>query len=215
MFQQTIKSALIPNDRSEEVGEDYIYAIDGYQFDADQMWQDFQSMTKAADIDTRFTMQLNLRCRQKSIDKGMSNKDLFFDFSGSLAPFKNGGTFVEEKEFTVLHPLVKGTYTETVINQIINEYPDITTLGRIRWMWMCPKTVYSMHKDPDWYRLHIPVQRNKNSFFICEQKYFEMPDLGRLYVIHPQCVHTAINSDLKDTRLHLLFDSPEDFKSLY
>ncbi len=205
MAQNIIKNKLIEN--SSELGRDFVYEIAGEKYDAAKLYEEFLSITSSENLDWHKVTQFNLQVRGTSVAAGMSNRELFSDFAGSLAPHKNGGTRLTESEFDTIHPILSGTYTEQVINDIKSKYSGI---GRIRWLMLQPKTCYSMHKDPDWYRLHIPIKTNTSCFFIVDEAYFQTQEEGKLYVIHPQWPHTAANSNLYTERLHIVFDTAED-----
>ena len=189
------------------LGNDYIYKIAGWEFDAQRLYDEFIQITTANHVPWQSFGQFCLTVRSEAIKEGKSDKELFFDFNGSLAAIKNHIKTVYESEFDTIHPLLAGTYTEEVLKQVMAKYPNV---GRVRWLMLKPKTCYSMHMDPDWYRLHIPVKTNPKSFFIVDEQYFTMPEVGKMYAIHPQPNHTAVNANLHEERLHIVFDSSEE-----
>ena len=202
------KAALVQQEEKDSLnGQDFIYKISDVQYDQARLYQEFLDITAKTGCDWRKLGQYNLHVRSASIAAGMSDRDLFFDFNGSLAGFKNGVGTVKESEFDTIHPILAGTYTEEVIKDIMSKYSGI---GRIRWLMLQTKTCYSLHRDPDWYRLHIPIKTNVKSFFIVDEKFFTMPEAGALYVIHPQWDHTAVNANLHEERLHIVFDTAEE-----
>jgi hypothetical protein len=147
----------------EEVGEDYIYQLADFQFDHERISSEFIEIAKDVGIgDIGIANQYNFKVQSEAVKSGMSFKDLFFDFSGSLASRRNGIRAVSEREFDMIHPVLHGTYIEEVIEQINRLSP--VQIGRIRWLSLDYKTCYSMHRDPDWYRLHIPIKTVKSSF---------------------------------------------------
>ena len=206
MAVQIIKPEIIKTD--EELKTDFIYKLNNFQFDAKRLYDEHIKITKSFGIDPLKMGQQNLHVRSSAIDEGKSEKELFSDFSGSLAGAKNHIRDVKESEFDTIHPALEGTYTKEVIEEVMSF--SFAKVGRVRWLTLSPKTCYSMHKDPDWYRLHIPLKTNEKSFFIVDEKYFTMPETGSLYVIHPQPLHLAANSSLHEERLHLVFDTAEE-----
>lgn len=193
---------------AEELQSDFIYKLSGFKFDHKRLYDEHVSITRKFGIDPLKFGQQNLHVRAGAIDEGKTEKELFFDFSGSLAGSKNHIRTVKEHEFDTIHPALAGTYTEEVLKEVLSfSYQKV---GRIRWLTLSPKTCYSMHKDPDWYRLHIPLKTHDKAFFIVDEKYFTMPEEGSLYVIHPQPLHLAANSALHDDRLHIVFDTAEE-----
>ena len=209
MAKNIVKPALVEVSEKETLGRDFIYQLENFKFDQERLYSEFLEITAAALCDWRTQGQFNLRVRSTSVNAGMSAKELFSDFAGSLAPHKNGGTRLTESEFDMIHPALQGTYTGEVLSEIISKFPGI---GRIRWLMLQPKTCYSMHPDPDWYRLHIPVKTNPSCFFIVDEEYFQMVEEGGLFVIHPQWLHTAVNSNLYTERLHIVFDTAEEIQ---
>jgi hypothetical protein len=208
MVDQIKKPALVETD--EALGQDYIYQLEGFKFDQQRLIQDYIEITDKLGIDRSKHGQFNLHVRGEAIADGLSDAELFFDFSGSLNAQKNHRRNVSESEFDTIHPILAGTYTEEVMKQIFAF--SYITVGRVRWLLLNPKTCYSMHRDPDWYRLHIPLKTTEKNFFIVNEKYFTMPEEGGLYVIHPQEPHTAVNSELFETRLHLVFDTADELQ---
>lgn len=192
----------------DKLNGDFIYQISGISFDHDRLLNDFFEITKNSGINHTDFNQYNLHVRSQAVKEGLTNKELFFDFSGSLASKRNGIRAVSEHEFDTIHPAIIGSYTHEVILSIMELSP--TKIGRIRWLGLDYKTCYSMHKDPDWYRLHIPIKTTEHSFFIVDQKFYTMEQAGGLYVIHPQWPHTAVNATLFDRRIHLVFDTIEE-----
>ena len=201
------KPALVPIEQKSTLNGDFIYKISGVQYDQDKLYQEFLEITEKTGCDWRKIGQYNLHVRSEAIAEGKTDKELFLDFNGSLGGEKNKIRTVKESEFDTIHPILAGTYTETVLKDILGQHPGV---GRIRWLMLQPKTCYSMHRDPDWYRLHIPIKTSEKSFFIVDEKYFNMPECGALYVIHPQPDHTAVNANLREERLHIVFDTAEE-----
>lgn len=206
MATQIEKPEICKNE--DEVNGDFIYKIAGMEFDGERLFQEFNEITDKFNIDRTKRGQFNLHVRDQAIAAGMSHLDLFFDFSGSLSVTKNHMRNAEEFEFNTIHPALDGTYTKEVIEKVLAFSPN--PVGRIRWLALGPKSCYSMHDDPDWYRLHIPMKTNGKAFFVVGEKYYTMPETGSLYVIHPRALHTAVNSALFDTRLHMVFDTAEE-----
>lgn len=206
MATQIIKSAIVKE--GEALESDFIYQLYGFKFDSKKLFDEYVQITDKFGIDRNSFCQQNLHVRSDAVRSGTTEKDLFFDFCGSLNQKKNHVRNVDESEFDTIHPAIAGTYTEEVIKTIL-EFSYLK-VGRIRWLNLNPKTCYSMHKDPDWYRLHIPIDTHEKAFFIVDEKYFTMPEEGGLYVIHPRPYHLAANSDLFKTRLHLVFDTAKE-----
>jgi len=208
MTTQIEKSEIVKS--KEELGRDFIYKISGFAFDAAKIYQDYINLTDKLGIQRSKFGQLNLHVRGSAIEEGQTPTQLLLDFSGSLSGVKNKIRTVREHEFDTIHPSLDGTYTKEVIEQVMKY--SYARVGRVRFLLLNPKTCYSMHRDPDWYRLHIPLKTNEKSFFIVDEKFFTMPEVGSLYAIHPQDPHLAANSDLHEDRLHLVFDTAEEIE---
>lgn len=205
MFQIE-KEEIVKNE--DALNGDFIYKLAGFQFDAAQLLKDYQFLIEKHGVPKQKQGQLNCHVRSDAVKSGMSYADLFSDFCGSLAKEKNHTRTVAESEFDTIHPALEGMYIAEVIQKVLDY--SYQRVGRVRLLNLDPKSCYSMHKDPDWYRLHIPIKTSPKNFFIVDEKYYTMPDVGGLYVIHPQPLHTAVNSELFENRLHLVFDTAEE-----
>ncbi len=80
-------------------------------------------------------------------------------------------------------------------------------IGRIRFMRLKPKTCLSYHVDYDPFRLHIPVIKDKKSFFVVNDQVCRMPNKGQLYFLRTNVFHTAVNASLTNERVHLVFNT--------
>ena len=105
---------------------------------------------------------------------------------------------LDEKDFNVICDLFKGTYLETVINLLNEEYG----VYRGRFMYMRYKTCLSFHTD-DSYRIHIPLITNSNCFMVINDQLHRM-DENLIYIVDTTLRHTAVNAGITD-RLHLVF----------
>lgn len=102
---------------------------------------------------------------------------------------------------------VSGTeYLQEVAKQI----PNIRDVGRVRMLTMTPKTTYSLHHDPDLYRVHIPLVTNVDSFLFVKGKMYHLP-LGYAYLVQVQFHHLALNAG-NENRIHVVFDYCEDIE---
>ncbi len=110
----------------------------------------------------------------------------------------------EKEKFTHLHPAVKNTYFEFVINKV-REFSE-KPIGRIRLMMLRSKTCYSWHKDDDLIRYHVPIITNPRCFIVTEHGLYTMETEGKLYSLVSTAMHTAMNAS-QDDRVHLLFDT--------
>jgi hypothetical protein len=110
-------------------------------------------------------------------------------------------------------------FTELVENQnnpifdIIKSVEDIAysnfklSIGRIRFMTLTSRTCLSYHRDLESIRFHIPITTNSNCFFIVDDQVFKMHEVGRLYTMRVDKMHTAVNADKEASRVHLVFST--------
>lgn len=82
---------------------------------------------------------------------------------------------------------------------------NIPDEGRVRIMMMTPRSTYSLHCDPDIWRLHIPLVTSPNAFMFVDQKLWHLP-IGNAYLVHVGDYHLALNTGLEN-RIHLVFDN--------
>lgn len=109
-----------------------------------------------------------------------------------------------------------GTYLEEVINRV-KEICDENdwVIERVRVLRIDPLHAYTYHRDEGEFRYHIPLKTNENSIFIVGGVVESMPEIGRLYRFDTNQLHTAMNADQNETRMHLLFDIEQKAKSLF
>jgi aspartyl/asparaginyl beta-hydroxylase (cupin superfamily) len=79
-------------------------------------------------------------------------------------------------------------------------------IGRIRFMRLKPKTCLTLHRDPDEFRYHIPLETGFNCFFVVGEQIYRMPTLGETYLLDTRDVHTAVNAS-NHNRIHIVFDT--------
>ncbi len=81
---------------------------------------------------------------------------------------------------------------------------NIRDQGRVRILMMPPKTTYSLHHDPDLWRVHIPLITNPDCFMFVEGKMWHLP-AGSAYLTRVEYHHLAINAS-NENRIHIVFD---------
>lgn len=136
-------------------------------------------------------------------------KQQFEDGVGSLLDYDQD--MQSESHFTVLNELLRGTYTERLYQSIV-DFAKPKMIGRVRYMLIEPKTCYTLHRDLDEHRFHIPLITNSKCFFISENipghlaapEY--MPVEGQVYLFNTEMFHTAVNAS-KEPRLHIVFST--------
>jgi hypothetical protein len=100
----------------------------------------------------------------------------------------------KELEYDQINPIFSGTLFE----KIIQEYD----LKRSRFMWLGPKSCYSMHRDKTG-RLHVPLISNNQCFMIFKKGIIQYLHPGYIYSVDTKNIHTAINGS-PEWRLHFI-----------
>lgn len=80
----------------------------------------------------------------------------------------------------------------------------ISVVGRVRMLMMLPKTTYSLHHDPDLWRVHIPLVTNPQALMFVHGRMWHLP-VGRAYLVHVGHDHLALNAGAL-ARIHVVFD---------
>jgi len=105
-----------------------------------------------------------------------------------------GKNYCNEKSYSELNPLYKGT----VFEEIINKYKLIRT----RFLWVGPNTCYSMHQDSS-PRIHIPIITNRECYFVFKKGLIQHMPAGAAYWTDTRHFHTFMNCS-SEPRLHLV-----------
>jgi hypothetical protein len=70
-----------------------------------------------------------------------------------------------------------------------------------------PKQCLSYHKDDVGVRFHLVVSTHPEAFFIVQDIVYRMPEAGSLYTLRTDVMHTAVNANLNQPRIHLTFSA--------
>ena len=105
---------------------------------------------------------------------------------------------VDEGAFSELADEFKGTYFETIHQELTKRYP----IGRMRVLMKEPLTSNSWHRDPE-PRIHIPIHTNPGSIFIINHHVTHLPADGHAYFTDTRGYHTAVNGG-ETNRVHLV-----------
>lgn len=174
-------------------------------FDHERLLRDYANACMALNT---FTTQLNVVCPENIADV----KDQLVFMAGTNWDYEKNEMKVPEQAFTKTCDVFSKTYTESVIEQIREDY----TIGRVRFLVLNPKTTYTWHKDLEEIRLHIPLKTSMGAFFIWLDREPEdrivcqrMRHVGHLYSFKTTNWHTAVNADTA-TRIHLVVNVLED-----
>jgi hypothetical protein len=92
----------------------------------------------------------------------------------------------------------------TELLQSVAKSFNIRDVGRVRMLTMSPRTTYSLHHDPDLWRVHIPLVTNPDAFMFVDGKMWHMP-LGNAYLVKVEHHHLAVNAG-NENRIHIVFD---------
>lgn len=90
-----------------------------------------------------------------------------------------------------------------VLQDIVKQY-KMRDVGRVRMLTMKPKTTYSLHHDPDLWRVHIPLITNPDAFMFVDGKMWHLP-VGNAYLVKVEHHHLAVNAG-NENRIHIVFD---------
>ena len=137
-------------------------------------------------------------------------REPFVDGCGMAYDAETGQQLFLESEFTELVPGLPES-----IKKVIEEVRAFTkqnynkNIGRVRFIRLKFKTCLSYHTDYDEFRLHIPVKKDKKSFFIVDDLVFRMPVKGQLYFLRTNVPHTAVNASYSNDRIHLVFNTAD------
>jgi hypothetical protein len=177
-----------------------------YHFDIEQIKNELEQIIPTyKDI-----KQINLKCHNSLETEPFQTR--YTAFGGSIKLRKNKIQDVLEKDFTLCSEF-QNTYIEKIINQISALSNELygREIGRVRVASLFPKDVYSYHFDEDPFRFHIPIQTNKNAMFLINDLVRRMPEVGMLYKLKTDELHSALNLDFDKSRTHILFSTvPND-----
>lgn len=68
-----------------------------------------------------------------------------------------------------------------------------------------PKSCLSYHRDDATMRFHIPLDTTWQAFFVVQDQVHRMPEVGTLYSLTTNVLHTAVNANLNKPRIHFTF----------
>lgn len=92
----------------------------------------------------------------------------------------------------------------TEILQQVASSLGVRNQGRVRMLMMTPRSTYSLHHDPDKWRVHIPLVTNIDSFLFVAGKMWHLP-IGNAYLVKVEDYHLALNAG-SENRIHIVFD---------
>ena len=105
---------------------------------------------------------------------------------------------IDESAFTELVDVFKGTYFETIHQELTARFP----IGRVRILEKDSFNCNSWHRDPE-PRLHIPIYTNPGALIIVNNHCTHLPADGSVYFTDTRGYHTALNGGVKP-RVHLV-----------
>lgn len=169
-------------------------------FDAQKIWQQ---------LPLKLLQGQDFKQNQQLALTHALGRESWFEAVGSLYDYQKREFIKSTNEFTVLNKFFHGSYLEAVWEEVI-ALASLTgvKIGRVRLMYLPPKSCYSLHADLEEFRYHIPLKTNPQVFFVNDFKVDFMPEVGRLYIFRTRQAHTAVNASFED-RFHLVFDTYE------
>jgi|688.fasta_scaffold621830_2 hypothetical protein len=157
------------------------------------------SIIEPIDVNSILLEYFKLENKLQWANGGNQNKQSGLQYRNDEDPFISAtGKLIQginEYEYSILNPIVKDTIFETLINKY--------KLVRTRFMWVGPRSCYSIHADQN-DRVHIPIITNKDSMFLFPEN-FELIHLpvGNVYKVFTTKFHSFCNFS-KFHRLHLV-----------
>lgn len=76
--------------------------------------------------------------------------------------------------------------------------------------YLAPKTCLSYHQDDAGVRFHLVLQTHWSAFFVVQDTVYRMPEVGALYSLKTNVMHTAVNADIARPRIHFTFSGYKD-----
>ena len=148
----------------------------------------------------RFRPQQHQICvtgTDKNSDPQQGAGSLVYDWSNNAkTPITNR---LREDQFTEFLDVFKDDYVKTVYDQLSEHW----RIGRLRFMYLRPKTALSWHRDTT-ARLHIPIVTDSDrTALVVENTVIRMPADGKAYYVDTTRFHTAFNAGDK-MRIHLV-----------
>jgi hypothetical protein len=199
-MQGIIQSQIDIHSVAEFRGNEHIIKLD-LKFDIDRMRTALDTITANSGfggIGSGFYV-LPMTCRKNSTlesDNDLSGR--FYTRVDDSYQEVARDELVDESAFSELVDIFKGTYFETVFNELKARYP----IGRMR---ILKKNIYncnSWHRDPE-PRLHIPIYTNPGALFIVNHHCTHLPADGSVYFTDTRGYHTAFNGG-ETPRVHLV-----------
>ena len=139
-----------------------------------------------------------------SVDTSMPYKDQLLHGTGSFH-LKNWP--YTDKDYTKL--LAGFEYIQPIL-----DYAKQQGYTACRPMIRClhPKTCLSYHADTAEMRFHIPLETSWQAFFVVQDTVHRMTEVGTLYSLQTNVMHTAVNANLLAPRLHFTLSVFKDSK---
>jgi hypothetical protein len=159
----------------------------------------------------KLDIQFNVDVLEKELDAVLARYPLTNDrrqlcltnIPGSVDPLWDAAGRGKYLETAYSH--FNAEFEGTIFEEIVRQSPF--RLGRVRLMMIPPRACYSFHRDTE-PRLHVALKTNENSFLMIEDgdrfERIHIPMDGHMYWVDTMKVHTAINSDAVQDRIHLV-----------
>jgi len=175
------------------------------KFDIGNLQSEVNSILSTVDYDGE---QISLAYRDGYKDRCWTDgAGTAFQFDNHRKPIKNNNGEIlrrfREEEFKYINPGLEGTELEKVYETCKLNY----NITRFRIAKINPKNCYGWHKDEE-IRIHVPVLTSPGCFIVTDDGLAtHLPADGSAYVFYARNgYHTAVNSDYKLERIHLLLN---------
>lgn len=150
---------------------------------------------------------LNEKNRQICFTSYKTTDQSVYDGIGTIYDREKLDWKVQEKDFRFFLNEFRGTYLETVYNDL-QKFSD-GKIARMRLMYLPPVSCYSFHFDIT-QRYHISLITNESAFLIFKNEIpAHIPADGYVYHVDTRNDHTAVNSGGLP-RIHLVFSLAND-----
>ena len=182
---------------------DDFYKVPNLKFDIEKLRADLNFVLKKKKFNTigikNFgAISLNQIPGDPESIKGSKVRGVYWTKPDSSGNEVSRDEMIDESKYTEFVEDFKGTYFETVYNELSKKYK----LGRVRLLLKEPRSTLSWHRDPE-PRLHIPIYTNPGAIMVVDQVAKHLPADGSVWITNNTKYHNAFNGG-EENRVHLV-----------